>query len=67
MQRYDFYAKNPHKFTKFNYCEMPNTSLKIWWKLAKWPKKFGGKRQNGQKNLVETGKMAKKIWWKLFF
>jgi hypothetical protein len=28
-------------------------------------KKFGGNRQNGQKNLVEIGKTPKKIWWKL--
>lgn len=25
---------------------------------------FGGKRQNDEKNLVENGKTAKKIWWK---
>ena len=28
---------------------------------------FGGNRQNGQKNLVETGKTAKKIWWYYVF
>lgn len=25
--------------------------------------KFGGYRQNDEKNLVDTDKMAKKIWW----
>ena len=29
---------------------------KIWWKPAKRPKKNGGNRQNGRKDLVETGK-----------
>ena len=28
----------------------------IWWKTAKQRKKFGGKRQNNKKNLVENGK-----------
>ena len=28
----------------------------IWWKTAKQRKRFGGKRQNNKKDLVENGK-----------
>ena len=53
---------SPLGFAARNNVSGPN----IWWKPAK-RRKIGGNRQNGQKNLVETGKTAKKIWWYYVF
>ncbi len=44
------------KYGHINIC-IPQEQLRnIWWKTAKQRKKFGGKRQNDKKNLVENGK-----------
>ena len=44
------------KIAKKNLVENGISAEKIWWKTAKSPKKFGGKPQDPQKNLVENRK-----------